>query len=67
MKLFKSKCCKCGCEVILKNVCLTEDTGEPICDDCKSNDEECIGSENRMADIWVRIKLVFNKRGIKKG
>ena len=31
----KSICCECGCEVDLKEVCLTEISGEPICDKCK--------------------------------
>jgi len=35
-KSLKSICCECGCEVDLKEVCLTEDTGEPICNSCKN-------------------------------
>ena len=32
-----SKCCECGCEVDLEKVTLTEDYGEPICNNCKVN------------------------------
>ena len=34
-KSLKSICCECGCEVDLKEVCLTEDDGMPICNKCK--------------------------------
>jgi len=34
-KTLESYCCKCGCEVDLREVCLIEDTGEPICDICR--------------------------------
>jgi len=30
-------CCICNCEVDLTEARLTEDTGEPICDDCHDN------------------------------
>lgn len=34
-----SVCCICGRKIDLDEVCLTEDTGEPICDKCKENYE----------------------------
>ena len=29
-------CCECGKEINLDEATLTEDTGEPICNDCKN-------------------------------
>ena len=58
MELLKSACCVCGCEVILKDVCLTEDTWEPICNSCFDYiPEEDIYPKDEQSEMWNKFVL----------
>ena len=50
----KSICCICGCEVNLREVCLVEDTGQPICNNCADfipEDEEFY-TQDQLSTMW---------------
>jgi len=51
MKELISKCCVCGCDVNLKEVCLTEETGEPICNLCDCENGEYY-TQDQLSAMW---------------